>query len=117
MRECVRTVGCDVNLDNPIALQVIVLGSRLTNGSVLWQHDNAVVSCAHAYLVFGTNHTKRLYAAKLRLLDSELTVTIIEHAAQVGNNNLLTCSNIRCAANNLLRFALAEVYGCDMKVV
>ena len=117
VRECVRAVGCDVYLDNPVALQVIILGSRLTDGSVLRQHDDAIMSGAHANLVFGTNHTKRLYAAELRLLDRKLAVAVVEHAAQVGNDNLLTSSYVRCAADNLLRLALAEVDGCDMKVV
>ena len=96
---------------------MIILGSRLTDGSILRQHDDAVVSGAHTYLVFGTNHTERFHSANLRLLDRKLAVAVVEHAAQVGNDNLLTSSYVRCAADNLLRFALAEVDGCDMKVV
>lgn len=35
MTERIGTVGSDVNLDEPVALQVIILGSRLTNRCIL----------------------------------------------------------------------------------
>ena len=117
MTQGIRTVGCNVNLNHPVALQMIVFSSRLTNGSVFGQHDNAIMTCAHANLVLGTNHAKALNATQFRLLDYKFLVAIIEHAAQVGNYNLLTCSHIRCTANNLLRFCLAKVNGCYMQVV
>ena len=117
MTECIGTVGSDINLDEPVALQVIVLGSRLTYRSILWEHDDTVVRCTHANLILSTDHTQALYTAELALLDGKTLVAVIEHAAQVGNDYLLTCSNIRSTADNLLWLALAQVNGCYVEVI
>ena len=37
--ERIGTIGSDVNLDEPVALQVVVLSSRLTYRSILREHD------------------------------------------------------------------------------
>lgn len=41
--ERISTVGCDINLDEPVALQVIILSSRLTYRSIFREYDDAVV--------------------------------------------------------------------------
>ena len=115
--ECVRSVGCDVNLDNPVALQVIIFGCGLAYGCVLGQYDDAVVACANAYFVLGANHAKALNAAQLRLFDNEFLVAVVEHAAQVGNDNLLSGSHVGRTANNLLRLCFAKINGCYVQVV
>ena len=109
MAESISTVGCNINLYYPVAFKMIVFGSRHSDLSILRQYDDAIVRGANTDFVFGTNHAKTLYATKLRFFDYEFLVTIIEHAAKVGNDNFLTSSNIRSATNNLLWFALAEV--------
>ena len=115
--ECIGTVGSDINLDEPVALQVIVLGSRLTNRCILREHDDTVVRCTHANLILSTDHTQALYTAELALLDGKTLVAVVEHAAQVGNDYLLTGSYVRRTADNLLWLALAQVNGCYVEVI
>ena len=115
--ECIGTVGCDINLDEPVALQVIVLGSRLTYRCILREHDDTVVRCTHANFILSTDHTQALYTAELALLDGKTLVAIVEHAAQVGNDYLLTGSYVRRTADNLLWLTLAQVNGCYVEVI
>ena len=117
MTECIGTVGSDINLDEPVALQVIVLSSRLTHRCILWEHDDTVVRCTHANLILSTDHTQALYTAELALLDGKTLVAVVEHAAQVGNDYLLTGSYVRRTADNLLWLALAQVNGCYVEVI
>ena len=107
MREGIGTVGCDVYLDEPVALQVVVFCCGGTDNGILRQHDDASMVVANAYLVLGTNHAQRLYAAQLRLLDDKLLVAIVEHTAQVGHDNLLACCHVGSTTDNLLGLALA----------
>ena len=99
--QSVSTVSGDVNLDKPVALQIVVLSSRSSYYCILRQNNDTIVTCAHANLVFSADHTVTLYTAELRLLDYKLLITIVEHTAQISNNNLLTCSNVRSTTNNL----------------
>ena len=117
MAESVGAVGRDVDLNDPVALQVVIVGCGLSHGGVVGEHNDAVVAGAHANLVFGADHAEALDAAQFRFLDDKLLVAVIEHAAQVGHDNLLSCCHVGCSTNDLLRFALAEVYCCDVQVV
>ena len=96
---------------------MIILGSGLSYGSVLRQHNDAVVALSHSNLVLGTNHAVRLDTAQLRFFDNKLLVAVIKHAAQIGYDNLLASSHVRSATDNLLRFALTKVDGGYMQVV
>ncbi len=117
MTECIGTVGCDINLDEPVALQVIVLSSRLTHRCILREHDDTIVRSTHANLILSTDHAQALYTAELALLDGKTLVAVVEHTAQVGNDNLLTGSHVRRTADNLLWLALAQVNGCYVEVI
>ena len=113
----ISSVGCDVYLDEPVALQVIILCCWLTYGSILWQHDDAVVRGSYSYLVLGTDHAETLHAAKLAALDGETLVAVVEHAAQVGYDDFLSCCHVGGTAYNLLGLALAQIYSSDMEVI
>ena len=113
----VGAVGGDVYLNEPVALQMVVLGGRLAYGSVLGQHDDTLVAGADADFVFSTNHAARLHAAQLRLLDYKLLVAIVEHAAQVGNYHFLSGGHVGCTAYNLARLALAHIDGGHVQMV
>ena len=65
MRKRIGTVGCDVNLNEPVALQVVVFSGRLSYGSIFGEHDDTVVRGSHADFVLRTNHAEALHAAKL----------------------------------------------------
>ena len=65
VRETVGAVCRDVHFDEPIALDVVVLGSRSTHLCIFRQDDDAGMVVADAYLVFCTNHATRLHAAQL----------------------------------------------------
>ena len=75
------------------------------------------MTAAHAYLVLGTYHAQRLHATQLAPLDGERLLAVVEHAAQIGHDDLLTGHHVRCAAHNLLRFALAQIHRRHMKMV
>ena len=115
--QCVGTVGGDVHLYEPVALQVIILGGRHTYHSVVRQYDDTVVRRTNTNLVLSTNHAARLHAAQFRLLDDELVVAVVEHTAQVGHNHFLTSCHVGGAAHNLARFALAQINSRHMQVV
>ena len=57
VRQRICSVGSDVHLYKPVALQIIVFSCWCTHHSIFRQNNNAVVACAHAYLIFGTYHT------------------------------------------------------------
>ena len=117
MAEGIGTVGRDVYLYDPIALEMVVFCCRLPYWSVGREHYDAGVVGAYAYLVLGTNHAVAVYSTELRLLYHELLVAIVEHASEVGHDDFLTCRHIGSAAYYLLGLAFAEVNGGDMQVV
>ena len=110
-------VGGDVYLDNPVALKVIILCGRHTHGSIFGQNDDAVVARADAYLVLSTYHSARFHTAQLRLLDVELLVAVVQSAAQVGHDDLLSGCHIGRAANYLAWFLAAKVHRGHVKMV
>ena len=117
VREGVGTVGGDVHLDEPVALQVIVFSSRCAHLCVVGQYDDAGVVVTDTDFVFGTDHAARLHASEFRLLDDELFVAVVEHATQVGHDDFLSSGHVGSAANYLRwRFA-AQIDGSDMQVV
>ena len=117
VRERISAVGSDVNLNQPVTLQVVILSSRRTYHSVLRQHDDTSVTGADTYLVLGTNHAQRLHTTQLGLLDDKLLVAVVEHTAQVSHYDLLACCHVRCSTDYLLRLTLAQVYCCDVQVI
>ena len=117
VREGVGTVGGDVHLDEPVALQVIVFSSRCAHLCVVGQYDDAGVVVTDTDFVFGTDHAARLHASEFRFLDDELFVAVVEHATQIGHDDFLSSGHVGSAANYLRwRFA-AQVDGSDMQVV
>ena len=117
MAQRIGTVGRNVYVDQPVAVQMIILGGRLSDRCILRQYDNAVMACADTDFILSTDHTEALHTTQLALLDGEFLVVVIEHAAQISHNDFLSCSHIRCATHNLLRFALSEVDGCHVEMV
>ena len=117
VRQCIGAVGGDINLYEPVALQVVILGSRCSHHCIVGQHDDTVVRRAHSYFVLSTYHAERLHTAQLRLLYLELLVAVVEHTPQVGNDNLLSGSHIWCAADNLAWCLASQVNGSHVQVV
>ena len=117
VRTSVRVVRRDVHLNHIVALQTVVLSGRRTHHSILWQHDDAVMTRAHTNLILGTDHAVRLDATQLALLDDKLLVAVIQLAAQLSHNHLLTGSHVRCAADNLLHHAVALIHRRHVHVV
>ena len=128
VRQGIGTVGSDVYLDEPVALQMVILCGRSAYHSVVREHDDARMRAAYANLVLGTNHAQRLHTTQLRLLDYKLLVTVVEHATQIGYNHLLAgCYVGRSALNTLYFFEcvdlqasrcqrIAHLLGCQVKV-
>ena len=117
MREGISTVGSDVHLNQPVALQMVIFGGRLTHRSVFGQYDDTIVTVAHTDFVFSTNHAEALHATQFGFLDDKFLVAIIEHTSQVCHNHFLSCGHIRSAAYDLRRRFFTKVNGCHMQVV
>ena len=113
----VSSVGGDVDVDHPVAFQMVVFGSRCSDNSVVGQYDDATMVVAHANLVLSTDHTEGVDAAKAAFLDGEFLVTVIQHTAEVGHDHLLSGSHIGRTAYDLLWFTFAKVDGCHMQMV
>ena len=107
----------DVDLDEEVALQMVVCCCGSARHSVVGQDDDAVVTGANAYLVLGTDHAVGLYSTQLALLDGKLLIAVVEFCAKRGNNHLLACGYVGSTANDLFGFALAEIYRTNMHVV
>ena len=116
MGKCISTVGSDVNLDDPIALQMIIFGGWSANNCIFGQDNDAIMTLANTNFVFSTNHAIRFNATQLSLLDNELLIAIIEHTTQIGHYHLLTSCHIRCTTDNLLRFSFPQINGGEMKM-
>ena len=65
MRETISTVGCDIHLNEPVALQMIILSSRRTHNSILRQYDDTGMVMTDSNLILCTDHTVRLHTTKL----------------------------------------------------
>ena len=117
MRECIRAVGGDVNLDEPVALKVVVFSGRLPHLGVLRQHNDSGMVGANTYLVLCAYHSAAFHATQFRLLYNKLLVAVVEHAAQVGNNHLLSGSHVGGAAYNLRWSFTSEVNSGYMQMV
>ena len=116
VRERVGTVGRDIHFDDEIALKLVVFRRRSAHHSIVGQHDDALVRSADANLVLGTNHAVRLVSAQLRPLDLKLLVAVVEHAAHVGHDDLLSGLHVRRSAHDLLRLVLAQIHGRQVQV-
>jgi hypothetical protein len=117
MAASICSVGSYVNLDEVIALDMIVLSCRSADLCVCGKNDDSAVVVANANLVFCTKHTATLNATKLATLDGKALIAIIKLGSNDGCNNLLTCSHIRSAADNLNGFAFSHVNCANVHVV
>ena len=80
MTKSICTVGCNIDLYEPVTLQMIIFCCRLTYRSILWQYDDAVVRGTYTNLIFGTNHAQTLHATQLTSLDGKALIAIVKHA-------------------------------------
>ena len=117
VRQRVGTVGGYVNLDEPVALKVIIFRRRLAYLCVFRQHYYAIMTCAHAYFVFGAYHAVTFNATQFGFLYHKFLVAIIQDAAQVGHYNLLPCGNVRSSTYYLRRRFTPKVNRSDMQMV
>ena len=101
VRKGIGTVCCDVNLNEPVALKVVIFCCWCSNLCVCRKNDDTVVACANANLVLCAYHTVALNTAKLRLLYDKFLVAVVELATEVGNDNLLSGCHVRSTADNL----------------
>ena len=69
---------------------------------------------ADSELVLGADHSERLYATNLGLLDLEVSR---EHGSDAGEENFLAGGHVRSAADNGQRLAGAVIDFRDMKMV
>ena len=102
---------------NIIALDVIVFLGGCSGHGTLGEGDDTVVRCTDTYLIFGTNHTERLFATDFRFLDSETFITTVQCSTYSSHNNVLAGGNVSSTAHNLSGVAIAEVYCGDVQVV
>ena len=64
MRKCIGTVSSNINLNEPIALQVVVFSGRLSYRSILRKYDDTIMRSSHTDFVLSTDHTKAFHTAE-----------------------------------------------------
>ena len=101
MTQTIGTVCRDVNLDEPVALQMIILCSGCTDNCIIRQYDDTIVAGTDADLILCTDHTVRLHTTEFGLLDDKLLVTVVEHTTQISYNHFLACGYVRRTAHDL----------------
>ena len=118
MRDSVRTVRSNINLDERVVLQVEIFAGRHTYRRVSRQYHYTCMIGADANLVLGTDHTQRFLAADLTFLDRKRLVTAIQDCTDGSDNHLLSGSYVRCTANDLHRTIRGtEIHCSDMQVI
>ena len=117
MAASVCSVGCDIDFNQPIALNVIVFDCRCADLSFLGKYDNAAVVIADANLVLSTKHAEALHTTQFAALDGEALIAVIELGANNGSNHLLTGCHVWSTTDNLQGLTLTYVYGANMHVV
>ena len=107
----VRTVRRDFPVDHAVAF--IQVGQRSAKRSVVRQDEQAGMVVAQAQFASGAKHAVGFDAAQFRLFDFE----IAEIRADGRAGDALSGVAIRCAADDLQRFATADVHFADAHVV
>ena len=64
MRKSICAVCRDINLNEPVALKIVILSSRCSHLCIFWKHDYTIMTCPDAYLILSADHTVRLNATK-----------------------------------------------------
>ena len=62
--ERVGAVGCDVDVDHPVAFEMIVFSGRLSHRSVVGENDDSRVVGTDTYLVLSANHAEGVDTAQ-----------------------------------------------------
>ena len=65
MAQGISTVGRNVDLNQPVALEMKIFGSGLPNRCIVGQHNDTIMAAAHTYFVFGTDHAAAFHSAEL----------------------------------------------------
>ena len=65
VREGISAVGRNVDLNQPVALEMKIFGSGLPNRCIVGQHNDTIMAAAHTYFVFGTDHAAAFHSAEL----------------------------------------------------
>ncbi len=117
MRGAISTVRRNVHLDASVGFDVVIVLSESSDRHIIRKNDNARVVGSDPNLVLGANHAMRGNTAQLRGLDGELLVAIIKDSADCGDNNLLTCSDICSAANNIERLGTTDINFSHVKMI
>ena len=119
VRGGIHPVGRQADLDQVVVLDAEVLPGRHADGRVGRKLHDALVRGADAQLVLGAEHAERLDAADLRPLDLELLVAAVgvEHRADRGAEHLQSRTAVGRTADDLQRFARADIDRRDVQVV
>src|SRR5574344_1810801 len=101
MRQCVSTIGCNIDFDDPVAFEMIIFRCGHTHLGRLRQNDNAGMIGAYTDFILSANHAEAFDTTKFCLFYRKFIIAVIKHAAKVGNNNLWSGSYIWSSADNL----------------
>ena len=91
-------------------------GGSARNGLGVENH-NAVVGCAQANLVLGTNHSLGGLTAQLGFLDGERLVALIKGGADGGHHHLLASGHVGGAAHDVERLLPAHVHRGHVQMI
>ena len=120
-RGTVDAIGGDVDRDHLIRVYAEVVGRLGPGGDVVRQHHDPVMGGAEPDLILGADHAEGVLSPHAALLDRKGLLTVVERAADSGDDDGLSGCHIGRTADDLERSVRAvlatEIHGGDVEVV
>ena len=100
-RGTVDAIGGDVDRDHLIRVYAEVVGRLGPGGDVVRQHHDPIVGGAESDLILGADHAEGVLTAHTALLDRKGLLTVVERAADGGDDDGLSGCHIWRTADDL----------------
>ena len=114
VRCSIHTVGCKTDFNDRLCLETEIFLCRSSHNCLRVKDHDTVMRLTYTEFILCADHTKRLDTAYLRLLDLEI---FAKYRTYCSKKNLLSCSYIRRATNDLEKLRCACIELCYMEVV
>ena len=117
MRCRIDAIGGNIDLQYIIAFEVVIFLRRSPGYGTLGQYDDTVVRCTDSDFILGTYHTVAFDSAYFRFLDCKAFFARIKDSSDCRYHDMLTGSDIGCAANDLRGNSVSQIHGRNMQMI